>query len=968
MAFSTAVQKAPQDDELPSRDPELPSRNPELKWINSYFDRIFEIQVGNMVDEVFASSNSIEENRIICGAIQQALGSHLSSPISSRDFDKKEKLIDALKKAYHDKDDKLAEFLRVVRAGDLGTLRANHPLRTYESKPRHLFDGFGLSNDGSGNYYRKPESKRTRACVSVEWVAFAEIMQDMDWIYVPCGISSGLRPHELIRKGNKSRTEPVRTTHKAQQALGDMHGSHVVGPNVFDNLLRARIILDDHQWGKFGIIPPTDREASVRAFNESGAFSRWQPYEEEDFMALWYPVIDRCKGMVLDGDWNFSRNSIWEMMRGVLIQAGQIPSRPKADMDVKDLKGNPVTLLMRAEKAAEMLEYQLGYGFEAREAATALAQIFTLDDKIRNREIPADKLHPVLRNRQDAELAAMQALKERIKPLLKAHCAHYMRLDDLPAEYQDAADTAKDLSEEELTPFKRIAERISRDRETRLSVTLSEDQLTDKPEDSDRVPQPQRLFDSHERFFEEDSKAKMFEDHLYDKLPEWERVALPFAIGATEIGLYPANKPMATMILTDLKRGKVGFNRGQAKGSGGLNKVDDANELAGALGSDVATNVVINLDKAETLKQKLKDENPGKIVVNTPSFLRIADAIEYFRSDYYGFVAAEGPPKTSPDMRLALQMKFLDRNVDRVIFQEGWEYSNDLVQLRVRARMIQAGLIDRPAGKQSRLRVYSAANTAKKETLLDDIRILMKEVKRAADSNVRATEQALALARLLMIHELRTNHELRNGGGKVTRQLIDPLTIEPSMAAYDCGTPASLEFHVGKILDALNDPDDLEGSATRRQTLMAKLKAAYSVGELPEDLLTNKDTLSDFIKAKHGDTGQAAREFLERLDPKLIDPQTFFDEAKDLLVNKKTAKAAGWIGSERFTGEIAHGKGEEKKAPKAPDPNRLAAKEIERGLVQEYITAGEEQRKKQKWGQQETPRGETLVDDPGARR
>lgn len=663
--------------------------------------------------------------------------------------------------------------------------------RYFDSNERHRFDGFGRRNDHTAYYDRRihPESDRTRACVSVEWVAFAEIAQDTDMVYVPCGISSGLRAHELLDQQNCShRTtggELAVTTYKAEEHLGPKrHNEMVMAPNRSDNLRRARIV-GRTQPDKM-IVAPVVREGAVRELTRTGAFTRWQRYEEEDFMAFWYPTIDRCKGMVLDGDWNYSRNSIWEMMRGVLIQAGQVPSRPNADMDVLDLEGRPVTLQARAEKAAEMLKYQLGKGFEAREAATSLAQIFAIDDEIRACTIPPQgaSLHPVLKFRPPQELAAMDKLKAELKPVLLAHCAHYMRLDDLPAEYHDAAKVPPaELPDDLRAAYKAFADDITARSLDILSVQPSPELMTKLAQSK---PSPQRLFDSHERFFEKASQSMMFEDDLYGKLSQWEQIALPFAIGATETGIYPHAKPMATMVFTDLKRGKEGFTRAQAAG------VQDMNETAGALGRDIAEVISANAKAAEELKAKLKLESPGGIVVNTLSFLRIADAIEHFRKmgepDYRPnrFVAAPGASETSPQMRLALQMKYLDRNVDRAIFQEGWEHSNDLVQLRVRARLIQAGLIERPAGEQSALRVFSASDLSTPQTLLDDIKLLAKEVKRAADADVRVPEQALALARLITLHELLVDPTLQNsGGGKTSRELVSTLTADESLTCYN---------------------------------------------------------------------------------------------------------------------------------------------------------------------------------------
>jgi hypothetical protein len=740
---------------------------------------------------------------------------------------------------------------------ELDRIRRYFNRETTEKASR--FDGFGKRNDHTDYYDRSvhPESDRTRACVSVEWVAFSEIAQDADMVYVPCGISSGLRAHELLDQQNRAHRatggEQAVTTYKAEEHLGPKrHHDMVMEPNKADNLRRARIT-GRTQPDKM-IIAPVVREGAVRELTRTGAFSRWQRYEEEDFMAFWYPIIDKCKGMVLDGDWNYSRNSLWEMMRGTLIQAGQIPSRPKSDMDVRDLEGRPVTLQARAEKVVEMLKYQLGKGFEPREAATALAQIFTLDDDIRSGKIQDDSLHEVLRHRPPAELRAMDSLKAEFKPILLNHCAQLMRLDDLPEEYRTAASAEpQPLPADTLEAFRAFAEGISARSLDILSVQPSRELMARL---ATSEPSPQRLFDSHERFFEKNAQAKMFEDDLYSKLSEWERLALPFAIGATETGLYPTGKPMATMIFTDLKRGMKGFIRAQAQDP----KVHDMNEFAGAQGRDIADIISSNASDAEALKARLKAENPGQIVVNTPSFLRIADTIEHFRKvdrpedRPNRFIAAPGPSETSPLMRLALQMKYLDRNVDRAVFQEGWEYSNDLVQLRVRARMIQAGLVERPAGSQSPLRVVSAADPATPETLLDDIKLLTREVKRAAAAGVHAPEQALALVRLITLHELLVDPTLQQSGGKQTRELVSTLTADESLTCYN---RAEARTVIEEAKELLTDKDTGVAWWIPRERLEVKPSADDDDDKAAAKVVQNR-RMDDYIKAQDSQRGGQA--------------------------------------------------------------------------------------------------------------
>ncbi len=210
------------------------------------------------------------------------------------------------------------------------------------------------------------------------------------------------------------------------------------------------------------------------------------------------------------------------------------------------------------------------------------------------------------------------------------------------------------------------------------------------------------------------------------------------------------------------------------------------NEFAGSQGRAIAKIIDANKDAAEKLKAQIKTDNPHQIVVNTPSFLRIADTIEHFRKQPNRFVAAPGASETSPMARLALQMKFLDRNVGDAIFQEGWEHSNDLVQLRVRARLIQAGMVKRPMGWQSPLHVLSEADLETPKTLLEDIKLLKAEVERCAEAGVRAPEQALALARLVTLHELIIDPSLQEGGVKgMKRELVNVLNAPDELTCYD---------------------------------------------------------------------------------------------------------------------------------------------------------------------------------------
>jgi hypothetical protein len=508
--------------------------------------------------------------------------------------------------------------------------------------------------------------------------------------------------------------------------------------------------------------------------------------------------------MVLSGDWNYSRNSIWEAMRGVLVQAGLVSTRPDADMSVVDLSGKPLTLHDRAVAIADSLKYQVGKGFEPREAATALAQIFTIDGWLRSghrADGASPTVHEVLRGRPPAELVAMDRLRAEFEPVIKNHLAGFLRPDDLPDNWQDAI--AATEGKNAVVPaalqkkYKKFADSISAHAAEILSVATSPQTMIGA---ATRAHVQQRLYNSADGYFEKKSGAALFEDDLYARLPEWEQLALKFAIGGTETGMLPAATPFSTFIMADLKRGRRGFEAAQQ------NNVADLADLAGKLGRGLARVTAENGAEAEGLKKSLQAEFPFKSIVNTISFLRIADAIEQGRKDYdpaertSRLIAAPGANETSSVMRLALMTKYIDRSADTAVFQEGWERSNDLVQLRLRARLIQAGLVPRPMGDQVGLPVYTyrtapngAAVGAQPETLLDDVSLLTTEVKRCVSAGTRAPEQALALARMLALHDMIADNRLSGS-------LIDPLKIDITLRSYSLGAMQKVKTEAQSLL------------------------------------------------------------------------------------------------------------------------------------------------------------------------
>ena len=385
-----------------------------------------------------------------------------------------------------------------------------------------VFNGLGLSNHttvGTDNYFdTEPHAAITGAFVDLENLILDLVVQDLPLKYVAGAITSGIRSVEQGVKTNKQRladaakgiagNEPIKTTYKIGDQLGSVTlSSDVVAPNVRD-LLK----FGDHVQRLFPdsiVCVPSEREMAIGAMARDPDLNRFMTYNEEEFMAVWFNLqFYKSDGTLSYPTQASTRNTVYELQAAILRMAGLVPDNTKPMLPF-DKDGKPVNVITITRWMADGLAYHLGHGFEARELATALAQIFTIDEWVRAGEVPdwlkpklpADwisRVDPALRGRSAEELAAMDKLRERIKPILLNYCAAYLRLDGLPQEYQDAfaacGGEPQPIPSDVQAEFTRYANWISANQDALLSINISDetkDRLNGVPQ-----PAPYQRYDS----------------------------------------------------------------------------------------------------------------------------------------------------------------------------------------------------------------------------------------------------------------------------------------------------------------------------------------------------------------------------------------------------------------------------------------------------------------------------------------
>ncbi|MFP4313524.1 MAG: hypothetical protein ACLFR0_04260 [Alphaproteobacteria bacterium] len=287
-----------------------------------------------------------------------------------------------------------------------------------------IFDDFGLDEQDKYYYDLSPLSKGEQKArqanierITNEFVSFMSVYAKARMMYMACPITSGIYASEWIAKRNEAKNfDPlytITTTHKLSRHMGGLMNTEVTEPNVRDNLLRGAIAYDNNP--DLHPVMPVVREMVVKYMTDNPDYSGGQKYEDVDFMALWYMVIDACDSLVMDGPLTFSRSTDKEINRALMIQAGLHPARPDADMDITDINGTQKDTLEIYKKMVETMRYQVGVGIHPKESLTVILRLHDIFDHLQGKE---NKISAA------REAAGMSKFPENIHPAMQKWVAN----------------------------------------------------------------------------------------------------------------------------------------------------------------------------------------------------------------------------------------------------------------------------------------------------------------------------------------------------------------------------------------------------------------------------------------------------------------------------------------------------------------------------------------------------------------
>ncbi len=276
----------------------------------------------------------------------------------------------------------------------------------------------------------------------------------VEGLYPPCGITGGIRADQLAMKHDRRIPFEIgkqklwlRHNSKLDRAVGaEIVRNDVIEPNK-RNALGQMLTLHNNNPDKAIVSPFLFEGTRIASLDENATGRR--PRDELDYMAGWTPTIgELCAAMAIALGVDFSRNSIWERMRGRFIQLGYLNgvSREDSRMSIDDGTGERKTIADDLEGLSVYLLFALENDFFAEEAATAALWMLDIDRRLRDPKYNAQADKPIDALKIDAQLreeyasgepwaagarAKTDRLRAVLEPMLKNWFVAHIRDDSL---------------------------------------------------------------------------------------------------------------------------------------------------------------------------------------------------------------------------------------------------------------------------------------------------------------------------------------------------------------------------------------------------------------------------------------------------------------------------------------------------------------------------------------------------------
>ncbi|QQG35329.1 MAG: hypothetical protein HYS17_07165 [Micavibrio aeruginosavorus] len=672
---------------------------------------------------------------------------------------------------------------------------------------------------------------RLKAQPVVAYAAVNAVSRGVKLVFPPGAMSNGYAAYALADDyGGKIKQATAReegqgykTTQRLKHRVAaEELMNRVVLPNRIQNGVVnsiARALYPDK--GVMGVI---GFEGSIRTTRTNNALSQGATFQDWTFERWWGPRVIDSAAMMLHADHAYSRYGALEEILGDQIQCGLLDDYrahvgPGRNYDIVDAKGESITLADRAWETAKHIVDVVERGYRTDLAVAALAARFQLDDWLRGAEgspIDAKKVHPVLANRSADELARMDRLKELMLPYIAAKCSAWIkhqqheRLNDyfeknvLVHNTDYDAEKTKALVKELFAYQPRggfvhpvLDGRAPAERAAQASSRAAFAQSAAKGKIQAR----------DDKYFV--PRARLFEDHHFGLLSVWEQAALKFILPAMESADLPVNASKRYFYLCDPKGGQLAGDWARKHGHAYLKEAQSAEDMIDRKGNFFKAVIEKNDRQARAALEnlaaspELAERGVGNIS-GTVDFLDIRQAATQNRA----FVAAKGAQRYSSRAHLALQMEFLDRNVEGLVVGPEWHNHPQHNQMVVRAVMNAVGLIERGYdGGKYQMEIFEcdpkakgASASLRKLDLYDLVAAMAKSVEAGLDQAPHVPDKAtyLACARLLEITDKlvdpgRCNLAYsmdRETGRQSAHELIDWRAVDPELTGFMYVDPA----------------------------------------------------------------------------------------------------------------------------------------------------------------------------------
>lgn len=589
-----------------------------------------------------------------------------------------------------------------------------------------------------------------KALISIAFELFRDVHGHLPLAYKNCAISSGTWAHlDAVQNGHF-------TTDRLSRIVGSDWHTRTIKDNSQRSLERIERIRD--LFLEVFFIAPTMFEGSTRAFSKGfGRVLTDIPFQAEEYMAFWNMIIDLTQGFVLDdvrldtpdsnrvlkeiemvrsgrsglldirpilqtSDWANSRNSIYEMARGNYIRFGLHPLRPDAAMDMRvyDQETHRLYHARLIDTLKPVLQNILRWapqGIAVDSAVITAARLMDLHrmrvDPIYNRrqEAPLDlgAIDPKLAKPTQAECKEFNVLLEKFEPFLMEYLPYLVNPNGLYADYSEAQ------RKHPIKPENIGEESVKWQRENiPQNLCLDLWDLTENKGYGSTRPKPvmkfihgtyspqRRQHDFEKQPFDRDL-PEIWKDEPFELLDPMFRQLAKSHVGVLEIIARNSNGPEYRGVYADLKRGEPALDMAA------MNGMSDLSNLAGALGKSFSSlvrdknleNVNIRLRHAKRIN--VRNAEMQCEAFGTPNVVKLNAHINWQRKYFIG----PGPNAAPSEYRLAIIMEMLRRNFTSFEFEKNWETSEDACRLMLLATKIEFGLVRRPAGNDTELRVIN---------------------------------------------------------------------------------------------------------------------------------------------------------------------------------------------------------------------------------------------------------------------